>query len=117
MAEDKVRAALALLQQAGCMDLVKPEVLVAARPARRASAGGFGMFASARCFLSAAGETGQEGSGRAKAARRALGRAGVGWGEGGFGCRGDCLGGGAPSCSEGERRARPSAPPRDWEAG
>ncbi|KAJ1082599.1 hypothetical protein NDU88_002764 [Pleurodeles waltl] len=39
MAEDKVRVALALLQQAGHMDLVRPEVLAAERPVRRASAG------------------------------------------------------------------------------
>ncbi|KAJ1165864.1 hypothetical protein NDU88_006281 [Pleurodeles waltl] len=39
MAEDKVRVALALLQQAGRIDLVRPEVLAARRPARRASVG------------------------------------------------------------------------------
>ncbi|KAJ1211286.1 hypothetical protein NDU88_006647 [Pleurodeles waltl] len=39
MADDKVRAALALLQQAGRMDLVRTEALATGRPARRASAG------------------------------------------------------------------------------
>ncbi|KAJ1141871.1 hypothetical protein NDU88_008199 [Pleurodeles waltl] len=39
MAEDKVRKALALLEQAGRMDLVRPEALGPLHPARRASAG------------------------------------------------------------------------------
>ncbi|KAJ1187758.1 hypothetical protein NDU88_004528 [Pleurodeles waltl] len=39
MAEDKVRKALALLKQAGCMDLVQPAVLGPLRPVRRACVG------------------------------------------------------------------------------
>ncbi|KAJ1174899.1 hypothetical protein NDU88_000190 [Pleurodeles waltl] len=38
MADKWVRKALALLEQAGCMDLVRPEALGLLRPARRASA-------------------------------------------------------------------------------
>ncbi|KAJ1088779.1 hypothetical protein NDU88_001934 [Pleurodeles waltl] len=39
MSDDKVRRALALLEQAGRMDLIKPEALAPERPACQASAG------------------------------------------------------------------------------
>ncbi|KAJ1129387.1 hypothetical protein NDU88_007758 [Pleurodeles waltl] len=39
MAEEKVRQALALLEQVGCMDLVQPEAFGPLRPTRRSSAG------------------------------------------------------------------------------
>ncbi|KAJ1166511.1 hypothetical protein NDU88_006911 [Pleurodeles waltl] len=94
MAEEKVRQALALLEQAGRMDLVRPEALGPLRLAHRALAGV--VAAVMACSPPRAGKTAsqvrrggraQEGPGRKSAAWG--GRGAVKGGVAGGGLRGD----------------------------
>ncbi|KAJ1137544.1 hypothetical protein NDU88_003942 [Pleurodeles waltl] len=80
--ESKVRSALALLRQAGRMDLVREEALAPGRPVRRASAGV--AAAVAACLPPRAGTGWQVrlvGRGRAVRSLRVR----LGWGRGGLG--------------------------------
>ncbi|KAJ1191631.1 hypothetical protein NDU88_000947 [Pleurodeles waltl] len=71
MADEKVRAALALLRQAGRMDLVRAEALATWRPARRASAGV--VAAVMACSLPRAGSSGTQ----LRGVGRGVGRPGI----------------------------------------
>ncbi|KAJ1208798.1 hypothetical protein NDU88_004181 [Pleurodeles waltl] len=82
----KVQQALALLREAGRLDLVAPEALAQGRPVRRASAGV--AAAVAACSPPRAAASGKVSAGRGRAVREAGPGAGrAGRGRGGVGGR------------------------------